>query len=41
MGTVMRAQLGDCPPKDEPQLQNRCDPYSPDLARLFRRQDVG
>ena len=41
MGEVMRAQLGDCPHKDSAQLQNRCDPYCPDLARLFRRPEAG
>jgi hypothetical protein len=37
MGAVMRAQLGDCPHRDDAQLQHRCDPYCPDLARLFQR----
>ena len=41
MGEVMRAQVGDCPHKDSAQLQNRCDPYCPDLARLFRRPEAG
>lgn len=35
----MRVQIGDCPHKDSVQIQNCCDPYCPDLARLFRRRD--
>ncbi len=32
---IMRAQIGDCPKKDSQQWYDRCDPYCPDLARLF------
>ena len=35
IGDVMHAQIGDCPRRDRPQHQDRCDPYSPDLPRLF------
>ena len=41
MVEVMCAQLGDCPHKDNALLQNGCDPYCPDLARLFRRPGAG
>ena len=41
MGEVMRAQVGDCPKHDEAQIQNRCDPYCPDLVRLFFRPGAG
>jgi hypothetical protein len=34
-GAVMRKLVGDCPNKDSAQIQNRCDPYCPDLPRLF------
>jgi hypothetical protein len=37
---VMRAQIGDCPKRDDAQIQNRCDPYSPDLVRLFRSPET-
>jgi hypothetical protein len=33
---VMRAQVGDCPKRNDAQMQNRCDPYCLDLVRLFR-----
>jgi hypothetical protein len=36
MGAVMRAKVGDCPRRDAVQIQDRCDPYCPDLVRLFR-----
>jgi hypothetical protein len=36
MGHVMRAQVGDCQNRDSAQIQNRCDPFCPDLARLFQ-----
>jgi hypothetical protein len=36
MGHVLHAQVGDCPKRDSAQLQERCDPYCPDLVRLFR-----
>ena len=32
---VMRGLVSDCPNKDSHQIQNRCDPYCPDLVRLF------
>jgi len=32
---AMQAQIGDCPNRDHSQLQSRCDPYCPGLARLF------
>jgi hypothetical protein len=35
VGHIMRAQIGECPNKDSSQIQNRCDPFCPDLARLF------
>jgi hypothetical protein len=39
---VMRLLVGDCPRRDDHQIQNRCDPYCPDLVRLFlRRSDAG
>ncbi len=41
MSEVMRAQLGDYPLKDSTQLQNRCDPYCPDLVRLFHKPGPG
>ena len=41
IGEVMRLQIGDCPHRNEAQIQNRCDPYCPDLARLFRRPEAG
>ena len=41
-GAVMRLLVLDCPNKDSPQIQNRCDPYCPDLPRLFLpRSDAG
>jgi hypothetical protein len=39
MRDVMRAQVGDCPKREDAQMQNRCDPYCPDLVRLFRHPD--
>ncbi len=41
MGAVMRAQVGDCPKRDAAQIQERCDPYCPDLVRLFFRPGAG
>ncbi len=41
MVEVMHAQLSDCPHKDSAQLPHGCDPYCPDLARLFRRPEAG
>jgi hypothetical protein len=39
---IMRGLTGDCPRHDEQQIQNRCDPYCPDLVRLFLpRSDAG
>ena len=35
MGHVLHAQVGDCPKRDGPQIQDRCDPYCPDLPDLF------
>ena len=32
MGEVMRAQVGDCPKRESTQIQERCDPYCPDLS---------
>jgi hypothetical protein len=41
-GAVMRKLVGDCPHRDEAQIQTRCDPYCPDLPRLFLpRPDAG
>jgi len=31
----MDDQIGDCPHRNDTQLQTRCDPYCPDLVRLF------
>jgi hypothetical protein len=40
--TALNAQVGDCPNKQAAQIQNRCDPYCPDLPRLFLpRPDAG
>jgi hypothetical protein len=35
MGHVLHGLVGDCPNTDSEQLQKRCDPYCPDLPRLF------
>jgi hypothetical protein len=35
VGHIMRAQIGECQNRDSSQIKNRCDPYCPDLARLF------
>ena len=40
MRDVMRAQVGDCPKREDAQMQNRCDPYCPDLVRLFRTPET-
>jgi hypothetical protein len=41
-GVIMRGLVGNCPKRDEQQIQNRCDPYCPDLVRLFLpRSDAG
>jgi hypothetical protein len=37
-GAVMRLLVRDCSHRDEQQIQNRCDPYCPDLVRLFLPQ---
>jgi hypothetical protein len=37
----MQAQIGECPRRNDAQIQTRCDPYCPDLARLFRIPDPG
>jgi hypothetical protein len=38
----MRGLVGECPHHDEAQIQHRCDPYCPDLPRLFLpRSDAG
>jgi hypothetical protein len=39
-GGVMRVQVGNRPNQDSTQIQNRCDPYSPDLSRLFRAPEA-
>jgi hypothetical protein len=39
--TIMRGLVGDCPHRDEQQIQNRCDPYCPDLVRLFYKPGLG
>jgi hypothetical protein len=31
------ALVGDCPNKEAAQIRHRCDPYCPDLPRLFLR----
>ena len=31
---IMQAQIGACPNRDNAQLQNRGNPYCPDLVRL-------
>jgi hypothetical protein len=39
---TLRAPRVRCPHRDEAQIQNRCDPYRPDLPRLFLpRSDAG
>jgi hypothetical protein len=35
VGRIMHAQIGERPNKDSAQIQNSCDPYCPDLVRLF------
>jgi hypothetical protein len=40
MRDVMRAQVGDCPKREDAQIQNRCDPYCPDLVRPFRTPEA-
>jgi hypothetical protein len=35
MRDIMQAQIGACPNRDNAQLQNRCNPYGPDLVHLF------
>ena len=37
-GAIMRGLVGDCPKRDAAQIQDRCDPYCPDLPRLFLPQ---
>jgi hypothetical protein len=41
MGPIMREEIGSCPHRDDAQIQTRCDPYCPDLARLFGIPDPG
>ncbi len=41
IGAVLRAQVGDCPKREAVQVQDRCDPYCPDLTRLFSRPEAG
>jgi hypothetical protein len=41
MGHVLHSQVGDCPQRDSGQIQRRCDPYCPDLVRLFRAPEAG
>jgi hypothetical protein len=41
MGHVMHALVGGCPNKESGQVQQRCDPYCPDLPRLFRPSAAG
>jgi hypothetical protein len=38
---VMEAQIGECQNRDSIQLRKRCDPYCPDLVRLFFRPGTG
>lgn len=38
MGEVLREQIRDCPKRDEGRIQDRCDPYSPNLPALFARR---
>jgi len=40
MGYVLHAQVGDCQNKDSGQMPSRCDPYCPDLPRLFRTPET-
>jgi hypothetical protein len=37
---VMHAQIGDCPKRDDAQIQNHCDPYCLGLVRLFRTPET-
>jgi hypothetical protein len=32
---IMQAQIGTCPNRNNAQLQTGCNPYCPDLMRLF------
>jgi hypothetical protein len=41
MGHVLHVLVGDCPKQDSGQIQNRCDPYCPDLVRLLRPPEAG
>ena len=41
MRDIMQAQIGACPNRDNAQLQNRCNPYCPDLVRLFAASEPG
>jgi hypothetical protein len=41
LGAIMRGLTGDCPHRDEQQIQNRCDPYCPDLVRLLYKLGLG
>ena len=35
LSTIMRAQIGDCPRRNEREDRDRCDPHSPTLWPLF------
>jgi hypothetical protein len=35
IGPIMRDQIGACLHRNDTQIQTRCDPYCPDLARLL------
>ena len=41
MRDIMQAQIGACPNRHTAQLQNRCNPYCPDLVRLFGASEPG
>jgi hypothetical protein len=41
VGEVMHVQVGNCPNRDSVQIQNRFDPYCPDLSRLFLPRATG
>jgi len=38
---TLRSEVGDCPKREGSQIQDRCDPYCPDLVRLFGGAGAG
>jgi hypothetical protein len=41
MPHVIESEVGACPNRDSAQIQNRCNPYSPTLGRLFCAREQG